>query len=120
MNVTFLPFTSPLRRRRTLPGVLEPPFSPGLLSCENAANDQSGSDDAAITRTFTPSHGGAFVGSDRSGSAPAAGSSTIFLLSGPVTESNGLRSRIGWAFVVWPPAVVADGAPFAAIGGVAS
>ena len=94
MNFTVLPPTSPPRRRRTLL----------RLSCRvsSAANDQSGSADAAMTSTFTPSQSGALHGSldvERRGGASASRRRPATALSGPVTESNGLRERIASALV---------------------
>src|ERR1700678_3860113 len=98
-NRTVLPPMSPPRRRRKLL-----PFSAVVLI---AANDHSGSADAVMMSTWIPSHAGAPKGSLRSGAmGGAVVSTTCWLgagsgtaLSGPVTESNGLRSRIGPALV---------------------
>ena len=109
MNFTVLPLKSPPLRRRTLL-----PSAP-----ERAAKDHSGLVDAAMISTFTPSQVGAFMGSRKSIAAAAAAPSSTRAtrLSGPVTESNGLRERIGSAFVLCPPAPVADGAVRACSGG---
>src|ERR1019366_2585978 len=92
MNSTVLPLpASPPRRRRMLL-----PSDPA-----SAAKDQSGSGDAAMMSTFTPSHAGALRGSVLSTATaasmplvPPSDSSTGGLLRGPVTESNGFRSRM--------------------------
>ena len=94
MNLTVLPPTSPPRRRRKLF-----PFS-AVVS--RAAKDQSGSAEAAMMSTCTPSQSGALKGSDMSsgGASTALAESAVGTrFSGPVTESNGLRERIGSAFV---------------------
>src|SRR5205807_555040 len=104
MNFTVLAPTSPPRRR-----------SIDLVSLPlvNAANDQSGSDDAAMISTFTPSHAGALSGSVMSGPVSLAAVSSVrsrgLALSGPVCESNGLRAKIGSALVAWNGAAVGPG-----------
>ena len=79
----------------------------------NAANDHSGSVDAAMTRTFTPSQSGAFFGSLSvdGGRRPAGGASgrAAAALSGPVTESNGLRARMASALVDVEPRAAGRG-----------
>ena len=95
------------------------------FSCElsRAANDQSGSDDAAMTRTRTPSQSGAPYGSLMSGgAAPASTTSSTgggSALSGPVTESKGLRERMESALVAWGLAEAGAGGRRAASGGAA-
>jgi hypothetical protein len=69
--------------------------SPGPCS---AAIDQVGSGDSVMMLTRTPSHAGACSGLDRSGPVCGrSGASIALAFSGPVTESNGLRDRIGSA-----------------------
>src|SRR5579872_2781199 len=115
MNLTVLPDTSPPRRRRTLL-----PFSCVVSS---AANDHSGSAEAAMMRTLTPSQTGAPYGSDKSGGGGAVSEATSAggaSLSGPVTESKALRERMGCASVAcaWADALLAS--PRATGEGVAS
>src|SRR5512146_837494 len=87
MNATFLPaISSPTRRMRGC-------GSPGPC---NAATDHSGSVDSVTISTCMPSHAGDDSGSLVSGPAAgvSAGSGGGTALSGPVTESNGLRSMM--------------------------
>ena len=67
----------------------------------NDANDQSGSVEAAMTMTLSPSHSGACIGSLSSTTADAEAEgmlmSSAAWSSGPVTESKGLRLKMAIA-----------------------
>src|SRR6185369_7589957 len=92
MNSTFLPPTSSPTRCMRGRG------SPGAC---RAATDQSGSCDSVTMYTVGASHTGAVNGSVLStGLLPGTGTSSNVIfsaLSGPVTESNGLRAMIASA-----------------------
>jgi len=88
-----------------------------------AAKDQSGSAEAAITRMVTPSQSGAFMGLLRSSGAALATSSVTGMgtaLSGPVTESNGFRAKMGSALVACGLAELRGDGARAARGAIAS
>ena len=71
--------------------------------------------------TFTPSQTGAFIGSLRStGGAMGFSSVERPRSSGPVTESNGLRERMGSALVALTVPPLDAGMAFVAIGVTAS
>src|SRR5579859_6618835 len=113
MNFTVLPPISPPRRRSWLL-----PFS---CCVSSAANDHSGSADAAMMSTFTSGQSGACQGSERSGGGTSADMSGMgTALSGPVTESNGLRARMASAVVACGLAEAGAGGRRAVSGGVES
>src|SRR6187455_1366314 len=66
-----------------------------------AANDHAGSSACVMSRTRAPSQEGSAYGSLLVISCWMLGSSTGLPSSGPVTESNGLRDRIGPACIAW-------------------